>query len=736
VLHSQQLNRVLIILSLFAFSANSLAVSLLVKGEVETKSPEWTLVEEGTPIAVVGDYTVSPKIAPDSMCSFFTEQSGATTCVFDWLAAPVGFSQGEFYAQQGAPTTVGNHSFNYRLSVISGSAEKTVPIEIGSHDINAGSSSAPIVNRSIAYWTYRKEESVTISTNSEFESLTGIEVILEPRDYKQKVNIKGSTLSLCEIQPGSQSCLMPISPQDRVDTSGQLTGTANIEVIYGDGTGYYEEPLTHTLNWDYRPPVVESFAVRSSTASDTDWQVITDVGQNIVLNDNEAIVLLSSPHSVGPGDWWIPQNAEVVAIPDSAANKIEQGQSFKDFILPQSANLEVLAGGYMLYRFDVTNLPDGVYDFKFVAVDKNGNASDPVVIKSKLIDRNEPELIALYDDEIFEGGKVNFIQKLHFKATDGLASSTFTATSISFDTIEMMFTAPSTQGQSITQVATGTISPNTQYTLTVMGFDSNSRPMSLSLPVHYLPIDYELTSRREGDIEKSIEHSSLQLMQTIGENCSLYETKEVAEYYANSASSACYVVWGNRPITINPDPIAPQKGVQGYIETIGNHDIEFEVYMVDGSGMEVLAHDGIYTAIVIDPVAPKITLSQGAEIKPDLFALPVTPGGTIVKVLGRAGNGNIHLDTTGDDITPINDHFNHVGTSTTASSLYQKIRAGDTVDLWETTNYESHLYYEKDPENEIKKYFQAIRVPQENIKLDISQVSNALITDTNVPVAT
>jgi hypothetical protein len=728
------LQQFFLVVTLLLSGMSAYSVNLSVNGSLVTTDAKWGFEEDGEPVAFVGDYSVWPQMEAGSNCKFSNSNALFDACLFEWTVIPAGFTEEDKNKQRGAPQGTGSFDFLYRLSFLSGSAETPVEIQSGTYSITATEGGEPAFVSIEARWTYRKQAGFQQKTNSKFETISGFTVEIEPRGFRQAVYISGSDRSRCEVEAGDTRCFMPLMPVDRLDTSASYLGSGTLALMYGDANEYQQFPLHVTMDWDFRPPVIEQLAVRAALDSDPDEQIITVGPETYALNDNEAYVVVTSPHYAEQDDWWIPGNMELVAVPSGDSNSIEGGYSFSRSIIPQSGDVIRVGADRLVYTFDISSLPDGVYDFTSIAVDKMGNESSPAVITEKFIDRKDPELIALHKGQVFEGGDVYFIQNLSFKATDGLNTTDFTVQSIRFDTVEMMFTGPANDEQAIVQPIDSELIPNTPYLVQVTGIDGNGVEMTLDLPINYMPIDYALVNSRKGDIEQTVQYVNLKLKQVFGDACKLYVDQSTAENYANYSGKTCFVEWGDRPITIEPDPVRPYLYAGGYFESLGINTVNYSVWMVDGNGRLALAKEGDFSAEVVEPVEPFMYTSNGIEVAPNTFILPTAPGGTLVKVRAKAGKGDMTMAVSGDDIESSVVEYDHSRSSATYSFLTSSIRVPENTPLWTVTNYNAVVSYDKLPDINSSITVTGVRVPRYDLRLDISQLSDALVGDLGVPV--
>ena len=300
-MNKKALTTLLSALPMLAFSVNA---EMNVRGEIDALLPTLSKNFNDARFANIDNTEVSLSVNPESGCSIVSNKNvarrnnlmGDLSCVFEWTDIPGGISAGLLQAR-GIVSDISDSQLSYQISFFSGQSEDKVVINSEDINLDLEIPEAPKLVRIETEFSHDTIEGLTPVSYSLNSTLKEIRITVEPREYIQKVELAG--LGRCEIPADEVLCT--------INKSGARFGSRDVSQGYSThpikinslNSFFPEIEELYTIAWDYRSPIIETFAARLHTpqADPTfpETKVLIGETEKVVPN-GQAMVVVRSPY--------------------------------------------------------------------------------------------------------------------------------------------------------------------------------------------------------------------------------------------------------------------------------------------------------------------------------------------------------------------------------------------------------------------------------------------------------
>lgn len=601
-----------------ACSAN--AEKLVLSGNVKSVSPKpEVIVPDSGLFKGVKEYAL--KATPiEDVCSYVLREYQAVNgldtedwkCLFEWQDQGDTFVE-EGNLKQGVFDQSGTIAYPYSIFVYSGSVGKKVNIFNGQYAFDIHEPVPPKIVEAEGLWAYENKKGLFQENFDAKDKLRGLALKFEKRPYDQIANFKEGT---CKVKEGDTSCVVLSSGTQFGSIDEEPTGSEVFNVPLNSATQYYaNQSDSLTVKWDYRPPELESFAYH--VGSDISDSKILKVGESeIILNKEEAVVVVSSPHSSKEGDWWHPARTDLelkTAEGAEQSSRLDIGEQRIYFDIPHiswNSKYEIQSGdpervgNFVVYRYDLNNVPDGKYDASFNLNDKYGNG-DLFSQNNNLLDRFPPAIEMLMSGrQLNYGTNLFFTEDLGAVAHGGWDDGTH-ITSIELGGIELKTEGSEPNIQYVTENITA-LEPKKEYPLVVTAEDGNGNQAQKQFLMKFMPADFEMAGVPEQTHQK-VQSAKIYANQTVG-RCAMATSEEVAQLITSAYNKACTVVWTNIPEGMTETYLGWTSAIEGGVDKLGENAVEFEIWFhnTTGSKLKLDTENESFNVVPADPLEVKL----------------------------------------------------------------------------------------------------------------------------------
>ena len=737
------LNFVTTLLALSGIISVSVQAQVTFSGTLETVIPEVKISAMDRPVSHVKDFYL--ELDKDAIeCDLKTIEWEAQNtyldgakplCFFEWTGTVNGLVANDLLLV-GILDSDATVSFGYTVSVLN-NAEKTVLIT-DEYTVDVESPELPLIIDAIAKWSDGETTGLEQDSYGRMRQLRGVEVKVEPRPFQQKLMLDGKE---CVVDIDEESCFLSadsIIPGDGVpEEVGAMV--KQIEVL--DVKEYLSPELeTFTVNYDYRSPAVETFIVNGMGEM---APIVHDVaGVEFTLEENEALLVLSTPHSDKSGDWWFPKVRDLrLKVLGEGSTGREMLVNGKNVMFP--TNTAIPNSLYRIYekgehqqidqftviRYDINNLPDGDYEADIIATDSFNNIREEKVA-DKLVDRNPPAIVGILGDIQMRPSspiEAYFLDDVFFAAHGGWVDGT-NITSVTREGVAVDFTR--INDKIIQLNNTGSYSAGEIITYLVEAEDQNGNVTSEEFKLTFNPAEFRMVDV-PSSVYEYVHEMDIGFYQVGGSRCFISATPELAVALSTSTQKGCTVGFPDLPDGLNPVNRGRSFNLEGALGAQGNYDIAYAVtyYNSDGSSIEV-SSDAVSVETVETPEL-SIQMTDLNLISEGLYSVP-HDSKKITKLLFDRANGQVNLtiEKSADTDTQLyraGKRKRYSGESFSAERL-----GSSSADLWTKTTYTAKIDYQRIAGSEVEQTFDVVVTPSSRTRsyLTMTLSDNATTVDT------
>lgn len=753
----KKLSKVALSAGLAMLSTSIYAKSIYISGSIKSVSPKVEVVYPDEMYRGVEEYSVVARELANSGCSLhvnetdsYTTDSDDLKCYFEWTDdtdnswIPNGFNV------SGRPLGgAGEHSRSYRISYFSGTSKEKVTILEDSVSYTLIEPPAPVlVKVNTQSNTSSANGLVYVSHNSNERLQTAI-IEVEERPYDQIVHLTQFNQS-CSIPKGQTQCDLNIGDIG-FSEDNSIMGEVYTSIKVTDKYDFISTPVEQLrYAWDYRPPVIEQFAYKATGNDENSPVVVTVENQTVEVANNEAIIVLTSPHSANYEDrWWLPTSVSVEFKTDEDIKQVSEyitldgvdiRRLFQETkVSSASGKIRSLGqpqqiGDSFVYRVPLGSVNDGQYLTEVVASDIYNNNSSITDEKMEL-DRLPPQ-IRLYNNwtKFDNGDEINFIEHMVITVQDDTSTEN-EILDIMLDGKKVDFVGEFPQAKYITTPVDW--QSNTAHTITVQARDKNNNHVETTYSISFLPLDFMFKNIDDLKVAH-VQNQEIEYNQNKGKSCKLYNSDRLAIQSINNESRmACSVKWTVVPNGLEEawDTTTP-KLIGAFNET-GAATIAAEIYVHDYYGRTNLIKSDSTTLIVSDPITPEILFEEK-----DMFAF-----GYNAVELGNYSIGRYRIRASSSplDITILKNGKTLEDFNVAQSRRYAEHTISKTINdknsannrrLWQEDVYEVQVKYARQPENVVSNSITAYTVPSRKARLLAEQSDDEMSTSDRLSIKT
>ena len=579
-------------------------------GKVKTELPKVTVTNSNDPVSDVKQFSLS--VSPSAgVCNIQAnpddaKKHGSTPlCLITW-DDPKGL---ESYLRglKGVVKGAGEHTFTYKLSMFD--KDKFDLISEHQYSVTFNQPIAPDAPTISSSWVIKPDttetEHLIFNRN---ESHKTVSFSLTPRNYDQKIEFGEHS---CVIPEGARNCTIVVN-SDYAESEQQ--GSAIAQFRSTDTYGHFDQPKTDfKYVWDFRPPIIHGVHVNSK--DDLLPQVITDYGQTLVLMHDQAAIVVKSPHTNIEEDWWLPTDPSLKIVPNKELNITNQlsinnvnvlfnvGSTIQNAYQARPIAKPQRLGEYIAYVYDFSEINDGLYNFQFSTIDKNGNGEEKT-IPEIYIDRTPPDLQFVVNNKQHKtrmAAHAYSISDITVAAWGGWEDgSEIISAKLNDEPIDFAGGTNLVKRFKNVEMPLGSLN-----TLEVLAKDKSGNEVSKKLDFKYGIYSFNTYAT---DAIAQVQEAKVYLENVKGAPCIAATSPELASIYSQLSTSlkrGCTIEWIEKPNGLNVDNFKniTTKTILvagGVIPTAGEHPYSFKVLQYDAFGQS----KSVYEASGIVNVAP------------------------------------------------------------------------------------------------------------------------------------
>lgn len=657
------MKRTLIAAALLCGSAQAQENKVDYTGTVHAEAPVLNLVSNNAYEEYyqgVIDYTVTAKPA-NAVCNFRGSEIQAipsfrqneVRCFVEWVGAPPGLEISQL-DQRGYFSNAGKAEFPYKIWVFSGKNDEKHLVAEGVYEVDVLEPEAPKILNAKVKWTDRESEGFEHINHNPDASIVRVELIAEKRPYRQKMQRGGD---LCHIGPEDTSCTVNVSEPIFFGSRGDIMQGLEDVVFHTDSHNDFwgmnvKVPLA--VEWDYRPPKLEFAKIHIGHDVTEPTEIDID-GQKVTIQPEEAIVVVSTPHSARPSDWWYLANSElefhldddVILNPYIYVGRFRVGFKVPNFSWDQSHNVPAkqtpeLVGNKLIYRYDLSEIPDGRYNIVAQIKDKYDNGQEEN-IENMLIDRFAPVTKVLVGTkDVTEGYPVYFTNDLTVATTGGWNDgSEIVEATYAGQPLEMECYEDNIGHCEITSIVEN-LELGQEYELNVVAEDDVGNQTVTSMMLPFAPVEFELYGLPD-EVVAEVQEIRIKARQTVGSSCAYAASEEIAKIRATTYRNACTIDWYALPDGMEKEDYASQSYVSGVIKGEGSKTIGFDVYFHNQNGDKMHIQRVEDTIDIMPPAIPEVSLSHRNRLEEGVYGLPFGKT-TLTRYAAAVSPGNVTVE--------------------------------------------------------------------------------------------
>lgn len=723
--------KTLIALSIIAGN-NALADNAKVySGEVRAVNPTVSISSIDTPVAYVKDFVLEVQkdaiecdLKADRWEAENTHMDGAKPlCLFEWTGAINGLQVNDLRLA-GVLDKADVVNFEYQVSILD-KGEQTVLLT-GEYSVDALNPELPEIVDVILKWTDADIGGNEQISYNKTRSLNGLNIEIAPQPYPQLVSYGEQE---CEIQENETSCSVSMPFVIPGDGEPEATGTW-VDAFEVSDTKDYFTPVMETLSvdYDYRSPEVVDFMVNG-------YGEMTPFTHNVegvdyTVEENEALIVMRSPHGDLDGTWWNP-NVDDIALTmkegiSSSRNMEVNGKTY-DFSISGAAtnnSYKVVSAGeieqvgdYFIGRYNISSLPDGHYTAKVEVTDDYNNSREQA-FEDNLLDRTAPSIIGILGDvQIRSNSPVEtyFVNELTF-ATHGGWDDGASIVDVTLDGEPVAFTRAN--DKVVTLENDDTLLSDHRYDYEVISEDAAGNQSSESFAIHFNPSDFRFSNFPD-KVYQFVHELDVNFYQIDGVRCSMASSPELAQLLSSAMLKGCTVEFTDLPEGIEAIQQERYLELLGTVNELGQHDIGYSVVYHNGDGSTQVVYSGSTTLEVVEVPPIEVEMSDYNMISPGVYSVPYDVS-RMTKFTLHGTNGAMEavIESNGGEEVFSYSSYDNFG-ERSKYGLVNRLDDGDLA-LWEKVPYTLTARYPLMPDNEYVETFDAVITPHSQTKAYLS----------------
>lgn len=608
---------ILSVITLSALPVIAVAEPITFTGVVKAELPKVELQPSDTLVSDVKEFKLKP-MPNAGICRLTASEENAKShvagyfCLIKWKEMQ-GVSQ-DAVGIKGIASGAGEKKYQFDISLFDGGVFKPFfSDEISATFVAPVPPSQPSI---FTDWAVREDTSSTVhKLFNRQEVLSKVTLTATSRNYDQVAVFHGQS---CTIPEGKTECEILVNKSFLTTQSEQ--GTENLPFFVTDKYDFFQKSeQKYDVAWDFRPPEVVKYFVNAD--SNRLPMIISEYGDPFVLYPDQAAVVVKSPHSEEPGDWWYPTDPSLkLKVSDNfkmtKTLTYEESPVTFNLALRNPLNLFTaktitkpkLSNGYLIYTYDFKEVEDGMYDFTVATQDGNSNGTEQVY-KEVLVDRLPPDLQFVINNKQNISKSVNLysLSDLTAMAWGGWKDGTeIYEAKINGEPVEFVGGLPH-----IRRIADSGLIVKSNNVLTVKARDAVGNEVSKTLKFNFANFDF---SHRALEAQQKIQPAQIMLTQTDGLRCAFASSPELAAILSTSKTRrGCTINWkelppGMTPVLPKEKSIGPTTVAQGVVNADGVYPYSFELNTHDYFGDSLKVYEGNGNINILPISSPELTV--------------------------------------------------------------------------------------------------------------------------------
>ncbi len=719
------------------------AEQLTFVGKVTTELPKVTITTSADPISDVKKFTLSVGgnggiCAIESDTDTAKQHKSKHTCLITWHD-PAGLNA-YLRGLQGVAKGAGTHTFKYTLSMF----DKDTFLQIGQseHSVTFNAPVAPDKPSMISQWRIKDDTpDAKHDIYNRTEKHTALVFSATPRNYNQRIEF--GDLS-CDIPEGTTTCTITVNRDFQKEAvtgqdteSYRATDTYNFFNTSGDTIQYV---------WDFTPPEVSDVHVNADDSKLP--KVITDYGDPLVLLHNQAAIVIKSPHIAKSGDWWLPADPVLNIVPNPKQNVTNRltinnvpvtfsiGRPIAGNYVAKPIAKPVKLGEHLVYVYDFSQVNDGLYDFKFSTMDKNGNGENRTLAEIP-VDRNPPDIQFIVNGRQHQSkASVNLysISDITVAAWGGWPDgSKIVSVKINDEAAEFAGGTDLIKRIKALKLETGSTNK-----VEVTAHDKTGNEVVKVLDFLYAQSKF---THSANSAMAAVQQAAVNLESLEGASCIAASSVELAQVYSQAAKGlkrGCTIDWRVLPAGLNQSGMKNLSGTKiqlatGIISTPGHHEYAFNVVQHDAFGDSRIVYEAEGAIEILPTIAPELVVGNPhiAESYPADYKYSISksrPVSVPAKVV-HAQDAEVVIELRDDSQTVISTRKFFDGRNEHRYTFNLK---NDKSPL--TTNVMNvRAYYKANPDLYVEKPFNFYVLPSNQVRLSLTHPETA-VSGVDIPI--
>ncbi|WP_432782835.1 Ig-like domain-containing protein [Vibrio parahaemolyticus] len=736
-MRATKLKTLAVAIPLSLWASHAAAKSILVTGSLEAVSPKVSFPTVGNQQAFVSPFQLLAKEAANSGCRITGDPNVAMAdhgeelvCLYEWTKLPPGMSAAGL-AADGYLLNVGQSEFKYSLSYFSGSKLEKIKISEGSIVVNALEPQLPDHTGIKTNLSHGTITGLDVTNYNKSSGLQSVDVTVVDQAYRQVVKISG--LGSCVVEVGDSGCTIDTKGRS-VGVEGRITGMSSHDLTIDSENGYFAKqnkvfPEQFKLRWDYRSPDASALIMQARSPENGESQAHDVDGVSFVVENEQAKLVVNTPHFGRPGSWWVP-SAKVELKPDpnfkpdipvfevdgvdmvDVGNMVSQPQ--KNFVLHPVTTPEVSNGKY-IFTYDLSQVSDGRFIPSVTLNDAYDNRKDKSY-DAVTLDRQPPKVQLFYKGQRFsDEGTVYFFEEMAVVALDTFDGGA-EIVSAKVNGTELTMEGPAKHVKKLKGAHLG-LTPQMEYPLEITVRDTAGNQYTEAMRIRYMPMDYKL---KHADLEyyKEAQRLDMDVVQTQGVHCALYASEEDLKKkpFGYGETQRCFLEWTSLPEGTSGSYIRGQHSLTGNLlkdSEESSNTVSYRVWMHDNKGNSALAAEESDVLAVKVPPAPTLSVTQKGVIRENFFPVELT-GSRFATAIAKGINADLELSSNdGQEVTTLlsrqrNGYF-------AQSSTYQTLKVGPGK-LWAKKKFDIEAKYSNASHVNSTTAVETVYVPSRRIR--------------------
>jgi hypothetical protein len=731
------------ILSIFAASAHAQDGPVF-KGTLIAQMPDVQSQMSDIPVAHVKDYLLSLnqdahacRLTTDvSLAKKGRDTQGRWVCLLEWADETHALSPKNLQLS-GVSNASGDLSFGYTLSVFSGGQK--MHLDTGSIPVNFLEPELPEILDYEVKWARASSSRGENHINyNRMDSAANLVVYAEPRPFDQRFFVDGQQ---CDIKEGEGQCQIRINRA--FSNLTEKTGVFPYDGRVADTKNYWDigTPRTANLHWDFREPQVSHIAMNSALKGEP--LSVSHDGHEVTLAPDEAVAFVKTPHYALDGDWWVPKDAKLnlvmsnglshsnlMVVNDNSIRFNVTGVAYdKNFNLPSGE--PELRGEYLIYRYRMNDLPDGLYDLSVAVRDEFDNNS-ALTLNEQLLDRFAPDIKVLTGRNSIEkdGSEIYFLSDLTVAAHGGWDDGTqITKVLVNNEPVELRGESPKIK------IPVGLDYPvNSEIQMQVFASDSAGNEAIKELTFSYMPVEFSMRNVPES-LYQSVETTRLALRQTKGIKCKTASSPEIAIAQARGSYKGCVVEWLELPAGLESEVLPYTFSVVGGIDELGEQTLAYRVKFYNEQGDSVTAYQGESVINVKPSDKPSFELKSLNKLADGVYGVPFNTNQiTRYEIITVPADTIMSVNTANSEMDADYEYAQRLRSGAySIRSTLSRPRSAERI-AWNETDYSIDVFHRRRPDSVTSEQFRLITLPDGGVRSRIT-LENKDATDADTIIA-